>query len=86
MVGPGNSKIRLGKKSIVTHCFRERQVVLVNQNVQDHSAFLFEIDKYDEVSGPASILYFPIQVLDLKFHLESCVYIKNIWEDIFVNR
>ena len=77
LVGPGDSKIRLGKKSIVTYSFRERQVVLVNQNVQDHAHFSFEIDKYDEVSGPASILYFPIQVLDLKVPFESCVYIKK---------
>ena len=85
LVGPDNSKIRLDQKSIVTHCFRERQVVIINQNVQDHTHFSFEIDKYDEVSGPASILYFPIQLLDLKFHLESCVYITKHLGRLFVD-
>ena len=79
LVGPGDSKIRLDQKSIVTYCFREHAVVLVNQNVQDHTHFSFEIDKYDEVSGPASILYFPIQVLDLKVPFGVlCLYKKHL--------
>ena len=60
----------------MSHCFRERQVVIINQNVQDLH-FSFEIDKYDEVSA-SSILYFSNTAFNLKVPFGIlCLYNKT---------
>ena len=62
--GPNNLKIRLDKKSLVTHAFREKEIIRLNRNVEDHKHFSYEIDRYDDVSGPNSLLYIPVEHLN----------------------
>ena len=64
MQGPNNLKIRLDKKSLVTHAFREKEIIRLNRNVEDHKHFSYEIDRYDDVSGPNSLLYIPVEHLN----------------------
>jgi GAF domain-containing protein/putative methionine-R-sulfoxide reductase with GAF domain len=62
--GPSNLKIRLDKKSLVAHAFREKEIVRLHNNIEDHKHFSFEVDRYDDVSGPNALLYVPIEHLN----------------------
>ena len=77
--GPSNLKIRLDKKSLVGHAFREKEIVRLHKNIEDHKHFSFEVDKYDDVSGPNALLYVPVEHLNKRIpYGVLCLYKKQV--------